>query len=123
VGNPETLRPQRGRAPVTRGGKDELGPAGLDAIAARNYCRKAESKRLPEERGRGRRDRGCRRPGRHGRRWPMGGECSAAAAAVRGCGCRRPAVPRSRAEPVSPRDIHDSRPMECFTVQMELPVR
>jgi hypothetical protein len=96
VGNPETLRPQRGRAPVTRGGKDELGPAGLDAIAARNYCRKAESKRLPEERGRGRRDRGCRRPGRHGRRWPMAGECSAAAAAVRRCGDAAAAGPQCR---------------------------
>jgi hypothetical protein len=35
-----------------------------------------------------------------------------AAAAVRG-GCG------SRAGPVSPQDIHNSRPMECFTVQME----
>ena len=98
-------------------GKDELGRKGLDAIAAPNYCSRAESKRLPEERGRVSRERGCRRPGRHGRRWWWRAEwcCRAGDAAA--------AAGASRAEPVSPRDIHDSRPMEYFTVQMETPVR
>lgn len=115
MGDSETLRPQRGRAPVTREGKTSW--------VRRDWTRLLLETIVGEQNR-----RACLR------REDVAAMSVAAAALVamgevesgaEWC-CRGragdAAAGGSRAGPVSPRDIHDSRPMECFTVQMELPV-
>jgi hypothetical protein len=79
AGDPETVRPQQGRAPATRARSTRRIRLKLGAIPPRPYCGRVESKRLPEERGRGSRDPGRRGHGRHG--WGSG--CGGREEAVR----------------------------------------
>jgi hypothetical protein len=80
AGDPETVRPQQGRAPVTRARSTRRIRLKPGAVPPRPYCRRVESKRLHEESSR---DPGRRGHGRHGWggvwvRWKGGGRAGCA---------------------------------------------